>query len=220
MRALALTALVLIVAGCGATEATAPPTAAIPTPSIEDTGLPEHLVDPATLTAKEKAYMEAAFGTTDRDGVIEYSASVLKEGRRLCGPLFDVESTSGPPTAEWIAENGKSDDAPLEAAIKHLCPQYLDDLRQARADVRKAEEAARETASAIEDGVYTVGEDLKPGTYRTTGGRIVDCYWERSTPHGQIIANDFVSNAPKGVRVTLRSGEGFKSEGCGTWVPA
>ena len=41
----------------------------------------------------------------------------------------------------------------------------------------------------------------------------------RSTVNGKTIANDFISNAQKGVRVTIFPPDGaFKSEGCDLWV--
>lgn len=68
------------------------------------------------------------------------------------------------------------------------------------------------------DGAYEVGVDIKPGTYKTAP-RVTDCYWERSTRGGDTIANDFVSNAPGGVTVRIRKGDGgFKSDGCGSWL--
>lgn len=69
----------------------------------------------------------------------------------------------------------------------------------------------------FQDGDYTVGTDLKPGTYKT--GHVSDCYWERTTDGGGTLANDFVKLAPGGVTVTIRSSDGgFTSEGCGPWT--
>lgn len=68
------------------------------------------------------------------------------------------------------------------------------------------------------DGTYEVGVDVKPGTYRTEG-KMTDCYWERSTKGGDTIANDFVSNAPAGVTVRIRTSDGgFKADNCGMWT--
>lgn len=70
--------------------------------------------------------------------------------------------------------------------------------------------------NAFYDGTYAVGSEVRPGTYKTD--RVTDCYWERSTAGGATIANDFASNAPAGVTVTIRASDGgFKSEGCGRW---
>ncbi|MDI3213211.1 hypothetical protein [Arthrobacter sp. AL12] len=73
------------------------------------------------------------------------------------------------------------------------------------------------TAVKISDGTYVVGETMQPGTYKTKPG-VKDCYWTRNAGGGDIIDNDFVSFAPKGVTVAVRSGEGFISERCGIWT--
>jgi hypothetical protein len=88
--------------------------------------------------------------------------------------------------------------------VKYLCPKYQ----------RYVDEAKY----AFEDGSYAVPKDVRPGTYHTFGPTS-DCYWERSTDNGKTIANDFISNAQKGVRVTIFASDGgFKSEGCDLWV--
>jgi hypothetical protein len=92
------------------------------------------------------------------------------------------------------------------AAIAGYCPELA---------------AAKVEADAyLEDGDYRVGGDgIAPGTYVTTRDR-KDCYWERHTLNGDILANDFITAAPDGVSVTVRSGEGFSVSGCGLWRKA
>lgn len=47
------------------------------------------------------------------------------------------------------------------------------------------------------------------------------CYWERVTPNGQTIANDFVSFAPEGVKNTIKASDGgIEVDGCGAFIPA
>lgn len=82
--------------------------------------------------------------------------------------------------------------------------------------------AARATPlNAFGNGTYVVGKDVEPGTYQVQVPRgangVHDCYWERTTPQGGTIANDFVTFAPQGPIVTVYTGEGFVSERCGTW---
>ncbi len=69
------------------------------------------------------------------------------------------------------------------------------------------------------DGVYTVGKDIQPGTYRT---RVASsgCYFERLSGFGgtldEIIAND---NTDFPAIVTIAATDkGFKSQDCGTWT--
>jgi hypothetical protein len=76
--------------------------------------------------------------------------------------------------------------------------------------------------STMEEGSYEIGVDAKPGRYKT---RVPEdsfgCYWERtkddSGDFDSIIAND---NLNPGARasVTVKRGEFFKSNGCGTWT--
>lgn len=89
------------------------------------------------------------------------------------------------------------------------CPQFLDEWKLAK--------------RGFSEGSQEVGTDVKPGTYETTshlsGGRVSDCYWERSGKNGDIIANNMVTAAKK-IRVTIRkSDEFFTSERCGDWMP-
>ncbi|WP_223188435.1 hypothetical protein [Streptomyces sp. TRM68416] len=72
------------------------------------------------------------------------------------------------------------------------------------------------------DGTYIVGEDFKPGTYRTDGPKdsaIPDCYWARmsgtSGELDEIIAN---GNTAGPTTVTISaSDEAFQTTGCKTW---
>ncbi|MES4906712.1 MULTISPECIES: hypothetical protein [unclassified Streptomyces] len=69
-------------------------------------------------------------------------------------------------------------------------------------------------------GMYRIGADIAPGTYKSTGNADDDtCYWERSKDalHGidSIIANENVS--ANGI-VTIAAGDGyFKTNGCKNW---
>jgi len=68
-------------------------------------------------------------------------------------------------------------------------------------------------------GMFKVGTDIAPGTYRSTGNADDSCYWERAkdAAHGlnSIIANDNVTGSAV---VTIRSSDAyFKTTGCGNW---
>ncbi|HLH73918.1 MAG TPA: hypothetical protein VKX96_11600 [Chloroflexota bacterium] len=72
--------------------------------------------------------------------------------------------------------------------------------------------------SSFKDGVYIVGVDIAPGTWRSQGATA--CYWERRATFsgltGDIIAND---NTTSAAVVTISSTDkGFKSDGCGSWT--
>ncbi|WP_300015080.1 hypothetical protein [Pseudonocardia sp.] len=69
-------------------------------------------------------------------------------------------------------------------------------------------------------GIYDVGVDIAPGTYRT--GPSSSCYWSRSVPgpegRGREIVEDVFDRPEGGVhRVTLAEGERFNTSRCGIW---
>ncbi|MBF9072242.1 hypothetical protein I2501_29870 [Streptacidiphilus sp. NEAU-YB345] len=66
------------------------------------------------------------------------------------------------------------------------------------------------------DGEHQVGQDMRPGTYRTAGpvgGSSSMCYRERDKD--PVIANDNLAGSGL---VTVRKGEIFKSVGCQNWA--
>lgn len=77
--------------------------------------------------------------------------------------------------------------------------------------------AAWGDGKAFSDGDYVVGKDIAAGAYRSTEG-VSDCYWERSTANGQIIANNLITHAAQGALVTIRSGETLTTKRCGVWT--
>ncbi|MGW7817019.1 hypothetical protein ACWGLF_02595 [Streptomyces puniciscabiei] len=71
-------------------------------------------------------------------------------------------------------------------------------------------------------GMYKVGTDIAPGTYKSTGNTDDSCYWERTkdAEHGlnSIIANNNVTGTAV---VTISPGDAyFKTSGCGAWKKA
>ncbi|WP_432025456.1 hypothetical protein [Streptomyces sp. 1222.5] len=71
-------------------------------------------------------------------------------------------------------------------------------------------------------GMFRVGTDIAPGTYRSTGNADDSCYWERTkdAEHGlnSIIANNNVTGSAV---VTISATDAyFKSAGCGDWKKA
>lgn len=75
----------------------------------------------------------------------------------------------------------------------------------------------QEPASSFDDGIWRVGKDIRPSTYRTSGSD--GCYWARlrnlSGEFDAIIANGNPSG-PAVVTISPRD-VGFESQGCGTW---
>ncbi|WP_225801395.1 hypothetical protein [Streptomyces sp. NK15101] len=77
-----------------------------------------------------------------------------------------------------------------------------------------------ETTLKGDGGMFKVGVDIAPGTYKSTGNKDDECYWERSKDASHstdtILANDNVTGTAI-VKVTA-SDAYFKSAGCGDWV--
>lgn len=70
----------------------------------------------------------------------------------------------------------------------------------------------------ISEGSWTVGRDIKPGTYTTIETVGDSCYWKISTSGSNgddIIANDIVTGGRP--TVTLSEGHDFQTSRCGTW---
>ena len=76
--------------------------------------------------------------------------------------------------------------------------------------------------STMEEGTYEIGVDAKPGRYKT---RVPEdssgCYWEKakddSGEFDSLIANGEV-NAGGRQSITLKRGQFFLSDDCGTWI--
>ncbi len=117
------------------------------------------------------------------------------------------------------------------AAAEARAQESIDaaDARQAELDTREAAVAAREAAvtgaeeqaaaNQVGDGIWTVGRDIEPGTYRTIDAVTDTCYWGiyRSGSNGaDIIENDIVTGGFPSV--TLSEGQDFNSSRCGTWA--
>jgi hypothetical protein len=135
------------------------------------------------------------------------------EAHRLRRELDDVraqltalQEQAGAPQAQLAQRQ-----AQLDARSAEL------DQRQAQLDQRQAAVTQQEGVaeqSQFSDGVYAVGPDIVPGTYRTDGGGDL-CYWARlSGPERQIIQNG-IGAGPQ--IVEARAGELIESQRCGTW---
>lgn len=75
------------------------------------------------------------------------------------------------------------------------------------------------SAMSGDGGMFRVGVDIAPGTYKSTGNTDDSCYWERTkdADHGleSIIANNNVTGSAV---VTIGASDGyFKTTGCQDW---
>ena len=190
------------------TRSTASPTTVTtPTPSAsEQATTPE--ASPSPSTPEEKVDALAAQHGWKVDDYYD-SASALVDD--LCTTLDDLDEDDGN-RAQWLVDGDHvdGDDGRIaKAGAPIMCPRWSKTVRQAVAGTYE---------HWYTDGKYEVGKDIKPGTYRTKGD-LSDCYWERLTRSGEIIANNFAT-AAREIVVTVRASDGmFTSEGCGTWKP-
>jgi hypothetical protein len=145
-------------------------------------------------------------------------------------------------TSEYLALEGRLDRS-MEAKDEDIAEQrdQIRDLRvekgkletaandvekqQAAADARDAELASRESAvgaaeaakkaSQFSDGVHIVGTTVSAGVYSISSSN--SCYYVWRTGTGSdsdIVENNIVSGP---ATVTLRDGEIFETNRCGTW---
>ncbi|WP_030341486.1 hypothetical protein [Streptomyces sp. NRRL S-1022] len=71
-------------------------------------------------------------------------------------------------------------------------------------------------------GMYKVGTDIAPGTYRSAGNTDDGCYWERVKDAGHGLDSIIANNNVKGTAVVTISPSDayFKTNGCGDWKKA
>jgi len=123
------------------------------------------------------------------------ATAVIALGTTACDPAKD--SASGTPAASA----GKSTAADSAPATKEA---------DAKPKVKPAFSG---------DGTFSVGSDVKPGTYRSSGNDDGMCYWEREKnakgDDDSILANDNVTGSSY---VTIaKTDKFFKSTGCKDW---
>ena len=78
--------------------------------------------------------------------------------------------------------------------------------------------STRGPADTISDGIHEVGVDVKAGKYKTSVPEGEYCYWERSRGEDDISdSTSIYKEGPARLSVTLKKGELFETEDCGTW---
>lgn len=103
--------------------------------------------------------------------------------------------------------------------------QRAAELDQRESELDDREENISSTETEIEEntipgsGTYRVGEDIDPGTYRTTGDSGY-CYWARLAGYSGDI-NDIITNGNvegQGFVTISDSDLAFETNGCGEWT--
>lgn len=178
-------------------------------------------------SAHETALQDAQKARADYDGLRQRFDPEIQSARAAFDAALPEAVCS---TAQAAGIRGESYPtlASIVASLAHLLPldveATLDEsAMRARLDecyVAGKEQGEREAAVALliqpkGQGIWTVGLEIAAGRWRSTGDG-QQCYWQRS-PDGapdDIIDNHFGS---AGGTVTLREGEEFQTQDCGTW---
>lgn len=104
-----------------------------------------------------------------------------------------------------------------EAAAAQAAAQAAAEEEARRAAEEAAAQASRRTVVPPGDGIYAIGEDIDPGTWRTQGGA-GSCYYAiLSSVDGSFgsIDDNNITEGP--AIVSLSSGKYFEVRGCAEW---
>lgn len=128
-----------------------------------------------------------------------------------------------PPKEGWDTRYGEyPSGGPKVRAVAKAAAAICPDAPHVAELVRVAGGVAPAPKTSMGDGTFVVGREIAEGTYQVAvpagANGVHDCYWERTSPQGGTIDNDFVSFAPQGPVVTVYDGEGFVSKRCGSWT--
>lgn len=190
--------------------ATTVPETTFPQTTVPQTTAPEATVPDNTAPPREALFSDGTHlvGEDIEAGIYETGEEVEPFGcywERLSGVggTFDEIIANGNTDFHEIVEVMDSD----EAFSVSGCGDWY--------QLEELEEPADEMAP----GTWAVGFHIEPGTYRSDGGE--SCYWARlagfSGELDDVIANDL----PSGQAIVEIDDDdaGFRSAGCGTWVP-
>jgi hypothetical protein len=194
------------------TNTTAPPSEAVP---VTDTSATP-VVSPSSIDERTPAQRQvdqaaAAAGLGELNGYSSPHQAV----EEACGEMRD--DASGKTAAEWLSlalnfHSGEPEpyrDRLYRIGFPLLCPEHVATL-----------DAVLGGTAPVGDGSYQVGaahNRVVPGQWRTTDA-VADCYWERTSPNGDILDNQFVTHAAARVTITIRPSDGsFTTRGCGMW---
>lgn len=153
------------------------------------------------------------------------SGTKWKQVVAVCGygllVLIIIGALSGPPDEGGSAPVASETTAPAqeEPAASTEEPTAETTSPAPQPSPAPAPEPEPEPEPGFGDGTHIVGEDIKPGTYRSTASGGL-CYWARlsgfSGELDDILANG--SQSPEIVTIS-DSDTGFQTQGCGQWVP-
>ncbi|AEG43652.1 hypothetical protein [Isoptericola variabilis] len=161
----------------------------------------------------------------------DHAAALETELADLRAALDDARAAEQDALDRATSAEGRIADAEAraedaEAAAAERAAE-LDELEATLAEREKAVTEREEAVTAVEnriaetqiqEGTWTVGVDIEPGTYRTTEPVNGDCYWgiyRSGSNKSDIVDNDIVTGGYP--TVTLREGQDFQTSRCGSW---
>ncbi|MFE7236388.1 hypothetical protein ACFVAF_38480 [Streptomyces sp. NPDC057596] len=221
-------AAALVLSGCGGgsdkTDAKKPSKGPAVTASVDEPDTAEPTAEPEET---EPEYPPGPEGEIDEkadtegweyDSLYDSASDYVQD---ICDSLPDQTETASP--AQWLAEAGFMEDDGakiLTFGVPKLCPKWTKTVKAAVSGTYERWISRGEFDVKAKPKPFRSGDDVQeigPGTYQAKG-KFSNCYWERTTQSGNIIANQFVTQA-RVLTVTLRVGDLFKNDGCGTFKP-
>ncbi len=161
--------------------------------------------DMKTDAAEERASAAETRADSEATRADEAEAETDKAEQRATTAEADAASALQRAQAE-VADDRRRLQAE-DAARNEALEAKSRDIRGRELAVGTAERV--QAANTFEDGVYLVGEDIEPGTYKSEGGS--NCYWETNDQGGEINDNELV-NGPS--IMTVRSSDYSVQIGC------
>lgn len=208
-RTLSLVAAVALLAGCGPTGTPAP-SSEPSTPAAPGGHSVFYSVTGPVDTAKVIYTVPNQAPVTEDTARLPWKKEFSTSGGRIL-------SVSGGTSAQardlecqiWVDGSMKV----THRGIVAFCTTTVED------EAVEPSDAAPSDDSIPGDGTFAVGDEVKPGTYRSDGPVAGSCYWARlrslAAGPDDIIANGN-SEGPVTVKV-LKSDEGFETHGCQDW---
>lgn len=204
---LILAAAAFALAGCASTSTPpSPPSSSVATPAPAVARLTAYEV-----CSDRMATLEAAIDVVALDAP---TAAQIKDANTQL--MIVSREAPAPFAGEYAAVAGVFTGSSIDVdAFKKAAQAIVDSCTTVLASA-SAEAAPAPAPNTIEEGTWTVGVDVKAGTYRTVDPVAGGCYWEitkAGTNGADIVEND----NPTGGRptVTLKKGQEFKNQGCG-----
>lgn len=116
----------------------------------------------------------------------------------------------------FLTSQGLSDSQADElSGMLTLCPDHPSyDVLLAKLTGYRDWVAGGSIKTGFGPGLYLVGSEIQPGTYKTTQS-VESCYWERQDASGRTIENEYILAAPSATVTILGSDISFLTEGCG-----